>query len=162
MKINKLILGIGVFGSLTLLSCRKEETSVNTQAPTGTESSIASLSAWNTVSSNAGKSTTGSEHSGYINDGLITADVANSGLVLLFSKAAGTDNATSFAEASVDGNYHVETGNIVVNGVVQLKDQQFQYVIFSEDQLKQLADKGYSRDQLVSLSYKQAFALFGN
>jgi hypothetical protein len=162
------------FTLVTLVSCQKDaiDAPVYTEeaaseAVNTTTASTATLSAWMPVSNwNSSKKQTGTSWSGTIDDVSITADIANNGLILAFAKNGNAGQSLLYMQA---GNaywyYQVEQGHIVintetVNGNSIDRNQSFQYVVLSADQLDELSGKGIFRDDLIKLSWEEATALF--
>lgn len=167
MKFLALALGLLVFAS-----CKKNdmtpvqgetETPAVAAAPNGT---TARLSAWQSVNTWSADQAKGTA-AGVIKDAAITADIANHGLVLVFTKKGNIEQSLPYMQAGdIFWSYQVEEGTIIITAdgaagkTANNTDQQFQYVVISKEQLDALESKGQSRNSLVNLSYQTAISLF--
>jgi hypothetical protein len=164
-----LALAIGV---LTIVSCRKEsmqQEEVNTEVPAAAVSTTSSarLSAWQPVNSWSAAKQSASVYTGRIDDAAITAEVVNTGMVLLFAKNGTTTQSLPFKQDdNTYWSYQVEEGSVIVNADAGISkatidnNRQFQYIVLSKDQLDVLEAKGYSRSSLINISYQSASTLF--
>ena len=109
------------------------------------------------------------EFSSTIEDKNITSDVVSKGLVLAFKKSSNSVINLPASEKSglsaYTWYYQVAEGSIVFSadayGLAKApnSNQSFDYFILSEEKIKDLESKGYSKDQLMNLSYSDAAAL---
>jgi hypothetical protein len=118
----------------------------------------------NWTSSKGEKFTT---YSSKVADSTITSAVANSGLVLTFSKNGNNIQALPFQEKGTNDSYwyyQVSKGALTLScdnysGTASLNTAGFKYFIFSTEQLKELEAKGYSKIKLMQLAYEDVAAL---
>ena len=104
-----------------------------------------------------------------IEDKTITSDIASQGLVLAYKKTSGSTVALPCDEKGSNGSYfwyyQISDGNIVFSADAYGKtnkpgrDQGFAYYIISPDKLNDLQTKGYSKAQLMKLTYEEASKL---
>lgn len=168
MKKQKLIVfGFGI--ALLISACRKNDiheaktTSVPTVA-TPAVSNWISLSNWTKQSEE-----NYAVYSNKIEDKAITTAVAEDGLILAFKKTGNTITALPVEEKGDDNSYfwyyQVAEGSLLFNadayGTTETPGatQSFKYYIISSDQLKELELKGYSKAELMRLTYENAQAL---
>jgi hypothetical protein len=104
--------------------------------------------------------------SGSITNTHITPDVVDNGLVLVFAKKGDITQSLPYTDAGdIYWNYQVEEGKILINaaavtGAVKIDRQQaFQYVVVSKEQLDALEAKGVSKSELINFSYKQTLEI---
>jgi hypothetical protein len=159
----------------TIVSCRKDgldEMAFTEETPSAivsqTTAATAVLSDWKPVSTwNTVKKQAGTTWSGTIEDAAITSDIVNNGLILVFAKNGNAGQSLLYMQAGdAYWYYQVEAGRITintetVNGNASIdKDQSFQYVMLSKEQLDELETKGVTRDDLVKLSWEEATTMF--
>ena len=154
--------GFGIM--LLVASCRKNdlvaENNIAPVAQTVASAKFNSLSSWS--SSQAENTRT---YFSKVSDSSITADVAKSGLVLVYKKEGNSVQSLPFQEK--DGKtywyYQVANGSIRINSDnnsgQDLAQQSFAYFIITPEKLASLEAGGKSRFQLLDLSYEQAAAL---
>jgi len=152
----------------SLVACSKSDM----QSPVGTEESAvvttsgSSLATWSSVP-NAGKGTDVA-FAGEIKNNAISADVIESGMVLVFGKANNQIQSLPFQENNTNLRYwyyHVSEGSVLVQASAASKSaevtnaQDFAVVVLKADQLEQLEADGTSRDMLMSMSLEQLNAV---
>lgn len=153
---------------LITTSCKKEDvqqlnTSKTTSASSGNKGSWNSLSTWSTVKADSSTTTYFSN----LSDTAISADVVQSGLVLVFRKTASAIESLPFQDKSTGTYWYYQVsknllridGNNKVSGQ-NADGQAFSYFVFTPQQISNLEAKGKTRLDLMQLSYDQAVALF--
>jgi hypothetical protein len=152
---------------LLATSCKKNDVQSPTAAGTTTTDAVAS--SWKTVSNWSKESAEGyAVYSSNIQDSAITASVAADGLVLVYKN--GTSGAIALpAEEKATGKsyfwyYQVSEGSLLINAdaygsATSPAGQTIKYYVLSADQLSSLEAKGYSKAELMKLSYETASAI---
>lgn len=163
-KILTAMLGAAVVFTACKKSDVKSEALQNQASVSSVSSQWKSLSNWTTQNQEEYK-----VHSNTIEDKSITSDVASKGLVLAYKKTSNSIVALPADEKGSSGSYfwyyQIANGNIAFSadaygdaktpGV----EQSFAYFIISPEKLNELQEKGYSKVQLMKLSYENAAAL---
>jgi len=108
-------------------------------------------------------------YSNSVEDQNITSSVASKGLVLAYKKTSGSIATLPSDEKTANGSYfwyyQISNGNIVFSADAYGQagkpgaEQNFAYFIVSPEKLKDLEAKGYSKAQVMKLSYENAAAL---
>jgi hypothetical protein len=157
------------FALFMFASCRK--TDLQQPNPIENNNNNADMSAWKTVNSwsasNAGRN---DAYTGVISDNSITSEIADNGLVLVYTNDGNAVRQLPYSEQSEGKTYswyyQVSEGRITVsvdaNGdVSNLKLQQgFTYLKLSANQLEELESKGLSAAELFQISYDKALTGF--
>ncbi len=168
---KKITLIAAGFAVLLIASCKKSDTDtivpvVNAGSNTGQEAASAKLSAWQSVElTGTNSKTDGNLYSGSIEDLAITADILNSGLVLLYDKTAeGMQPLPYMQKGNIRWHYDVVEGAISINadaaGNTITGKREFSYVILSTEQLNALEAKGLTKSTLINMDYTTAAGLF--
>ncbi len=168
MKNHKLsILGISMI--LLITSCKKNDVlqpqatkaSASSQKIAGSSVQWKPVSAWTTT-----KMENVSMFSTTIQDTAITAAVAGNGLILVYKKNSAVVNALPYQENGTNNAwyYQVSLNTITINcnsnsAQALGNGHSISYFIISADKIKELADKGHSKIELMQLSYENATAL---
>ncbi len=156
---------------LLITSCKKndvqhEDTMTNSTAIAAP--AITKASEWKSFSNwTSSKEEKFTSHSSKVTDSSITNAVATSGLVLAFSKAGNTIQALPFQEKGANDSYwyyQISKDAITLscdnyNGTAPVNTTEFKYFVFTPEQLKNLETKGYSKLQLLQLTYEEVAAL---
>jgi len=148
-----------------ITSCRKNDVPYN---ETADNIEVSKSSDWKLIANWASeKNEKFSTFTSAIEDGNITTDVVSKGLVLAFTKSGNSINALPYQQSG--GNdaywyYQVSPSSItfLIDAYKEnktLKSTEFKYFIVTPDQLKDLETKGYSRIELMLLTYEDAVAL---
>lgn len=164
------IITAGIF-MIAASSCSKNElrseqlyTAPVVEATAAAAPSTATVSAWQPVSEWSAVQE-GKAHSGSISNAAITTGVADNGLVLVFAQKGNSTQSLPYTDGDVYWNYQVEEGKVVINaagtkdGMTIDRQQAFQYVVLSKEQLDVLETKGITKNELINLSYSQAMEI---
>lgn len=158
-----------VFGLSAVLfatSCRKNDVQAPAETKT-TETAAVQASEWKTASKWSSESEGQyTVYSTAVTDANLTSAIAGKGLVLVYRKT-GNDVAALPLEEKANGGsyfwyYQVSEGNVTLladaYGSVAAPGaaQSFKYFIVSAEKLSELEGKGYSRAELMRLSYENA------
>lgn len=164
---NKNKLAVLTFSAAILFaSCRKNE--LQHQDSHNAAEAVAVTKAWTSdISWNTAKQEKFTVYSGTINDQLISNEITDKGLVLVYKKNGNNIQSLPFEEKGTTDAYwyyQVSNGKIAINcdnyGAEQKVDENaFQYFIISAEQLAALEGKGYPSFKLLQLSYDEASAL---
>jgi hypothetical protein len=161
------IVALGIF-MLAAASCTKDELRSEQEytepvvETTAAAAPAVTVSEWQTVRewSAAQENKT---QSGSISNSTITSDIVDNGLVLVFAKRGDITQSLPYTDGGdIYWNYQVEEGKVLINAsatadVVRIDRQQaFQYIVLSKDQLDAFETKGVSKNDLINFSYKQA------
>lgn len=152
---------------LLVSSCRKEDVAAPNVSKTVSATSVAKASGWmslnNWFSSTTDNSTT---YFSKISDTTITADVAKSGLVLVYVKTGSQTQALPFQDQATNTYwyYQVSNGSLRVNGDNSSANENFKgknilYFVLTSQQVADLESKGKSKLDLMQLTYDQAAVL---
>jgi len=108
-------------------------------------------------------------YSNAVTDTNITSSIASKGLVLAYKKTSNSIVALPSDEKESNNSYlwyyQISDGNIVFSADAYGQaekpgaNQAFAYFVISPEKLKDLETKGYSKAQLMKLSYENAVAL---
>lgn len=154
---------------LLITSCKKNDALNQAVAPAPSAASTAvKTSEWKSISN--WTSTVGEKFTVYttkIEDSTLTQAVANSGLVLVFTKNGNVIKALPFQEKENSDTYwyyQVSKGVIILScdnysGSKSFNTAGFKYFVFSAEQLKNLETKGHSKIELMQLSYDNVATL---
>jgi hypothetical protein len=158
-KIFAAVLG----ATIVFTACRKndlQKEAVQNQASSG----MKTVSSWSSE-----KMDKYTEFSSTVEDKNITSDIVSKGLVLAFKKSSNSVVSLPASEKSglsaYSWYYQVAEGSIVFSadayGLAKepASNQSFDYFVVSEEKIKDLESKGYSKDQLMNLSYSDAASL---
>lgn len=168
MKNYKLPL-LGIALVLLITSCKKEDVRpVNTTGSSALIASKTGASGWNSLSSwSTSKSDNATTYFTSLTDTTITADVARSGLVLVFKKSGTTVQSLPFQDQATNTYwyYQVSKDAVRINGDNSesgrnYSGQVFSYFVFSAQQIADLGAKGKTKFDLMQLNYDQVLALF--
>ncbi|MFL5740696.1 MAG: hypothetical protein ACJ75B_10795 [Flavisolibacter sp.] len=165
---NKKFLAAVFSAAVLVTACKKsdvQQTAVNTPAVAAasvSSSNWKSLSSWNSQPQE--KYTT---YSNKISDSTISAAVAGKGLVLVYKKSGTDISALPFEEKGTSNfwYYQVSQGRLVVlvdtygTTAAPAQGQSIKYFVLSADKLNELQSKGYSKAELMKLSYENAIAI---
>jgi len=164
-------LKLPVFGLAIVLivsSCRKEDVQApNVSKADASATSVAKVSGWmplnNWSSATNDKTTT---YFSKLSDTAINADVAKSGLVLVYVKNGSQTQALPFQDQATNTYwyYQVSKGSVRINGDASSASQNFRgrnifYFVLTSQELSALESKGKSKFDLMQLTYDQAAAL---
>ena len=170
MKNLKLHL-LGLAATVLLFSCKKndllEEELPATPETEAVASSRASISSWQSAASwEKAEESDASVYSFSLTDASLNADVAEKGLVLVYRKGGSAVSSLPFEDdaASQYWYYQVTDGSLTVSCDVTEKgkapaNDSFQFIAFSSAQLSALEEQGYSKLDLMQLTYDNATAL---
>jgi hypothetical protein len=131
---------------------------------TATATPVATVSEWQPVREWSVAQESKSQ-AGTISNAAITTDVVDNGLVLVFAKKGDVAQSLPYTDGDIYWNYQVEAGQVSINAAATTeagkidRQQAFQYIVLSKEQVDALETKGVSRDQLINMSYLQAIAL---
>jgi len=164
-KHNLIAFGFGI--ALLATACKKndvKETSAAAPAAAATTSNWTSPGNW---SKQTEENT--AVYSSKVEDKNITSAIAQGGMVLAFKKNGNDITALPVEEkngtASYFWYYQISEGTIVFNADADgtasspSSANSFKYFIISADQLKDFEQKGYSKAELMRLTYENAQAL---
>jgi hypothetical protein len=164
-KHNLIAFGFGI--ALLATACKKtdvQEAKVQTPQATAVEKNWSSLNNWTRQSEE-----NSAVFSNKVEDPSITAAIAKGGMVLAYKKNGNTITALPAEEkngtASYFWYYQVSEGTIVFNAEANgnatspASSNAFKYFVISAEQLKEFEQKGYSRGELMRLTYENAQAL---
>jgi hypothetical protein len=162
---NKHKILIAFFGTaLVFTACKKNDVQNEALQQTSSTSQSKTVSSWSSQ-----KQDDFTEYSTVLQDKNITEDIASKGLVLAYKKTSDAFVALPYSEKTADGSYswyyQISDGNIAFAAdayeaaKAPSTNQNFSYLIFSEQKLNDLEGKGISKAQLMKLSYKDAAAL---
>ena len=162
-KLKLLVLSLGLI--LLITSCKKSDSQNHDILMNGAPASQASE--WKTVSNWI--SAKGEEFTSYysrIEDTTITNSVANSGLVLAFTKNGNGIYTLPFEEKGTKDfwHYQIHKGAITFSlddysTKQSLTTTGFKYYVFTPEKLKDLEAKGHSKIELIKLSYENVTAI---
>ena len=167
MKKHKILLAF--FGAaLVFASCKKSD--IQPPVSQQMKSVTASGPQWKSLSNWAAQSEDKyTVYSNVVADSNITSSVASKGLVLAFKKTANSIVALPYDEKTSNGSYfwyyQISSSNIVFSAEAFDNAKQpsaelgFAYFIISPEKLNDLEAKGYSRAQLMKLSYDNVATL---
>ena len=156
----------GLSAALVFTACKKQD--VQNEAP---EAAVAApVAEWKSVGNWSAQSQDKyTVYSTTIEDKNITASVAASGLVLAYKKSANGTTALPFEEKGTEGSYfwyyQVSEGNFQIvadaygKAVAPSADQGFNYFVVTAEKLNELNEKGYTKAELMKLTYETAAAL---
>ena len=162
---NKHKLSILALSAVMLVtSCRKIDVTPENALPTPTVTApaIAASSAWK----NAGWGTTadGKGQKATFQDSLISSNVIENGMVLVYKKSGNDIKALPLQEDGAYWYYQASTGDLTIS--VDAADKasttngtSFRYFVISEQKLADLEAAGTSRFKLMDLSFADAEAL---
>jgi hypothetical protein len=146
---------------VALASCEKAELENNTDPLLTKPSEAIQSSKWispqNWSSNDLNYHTT-------LTDKSITPSIVNEGLVLVYTMQNDIPLPLNGQLDQATWLYQVEEGSIEVSATVKEKkpfihDQLFSYIIISKEQLMQLEENGFSKLQLMEMSYEQLSGL---
>lgn len=167
MNRNTIIaLGIILFGaaSCSKNELRSEEIYTEPGIETTPTVSSAAVSGWQQATEWSSPEQNNALQSGRIGSAGISADIADNGLVLVFTKKGEMMQSLPYTDGDIYWNYQVEQGKVVINASATSaakidRQQAFQYVMFSKEQLDMLETKGMMKNELINLSYNQAMQI---
>ena len=171
------IVGLSLMSAVLLFSCKKYDLqdqvattdNAKTTAVTGLrESSWKTLSNWTQV-----EQPSFNLYYTAVKDANITADIANNGAVLVYKKDGLTNSSVQLPYEEKVGNttyywyYQVSEGKVLVScDIYGSADAQylnatsvFKYIPITGDVLTQLEGKGFSRVELMKMTYSQVSSL---
>jgi hypothetical protein len=166
---NKHKILAAVFGAaIVFTACKK--TDVQREAAQNQVSATTTAAQWkplnNWTSQSQEKYTV---YSNTVEDKNISSAIASKGLVLAYKKTSSSVVALPTDEKGSNGSYfwyyQISDGAIVFSadayGTAKTPgaDQSFAYFIVSPEKLNELQEKGYSKAELMKLSYENAAAL---
>lgn len=162
------ILVTALGATLVFASCRKSD--VQADASKNSNSTALASAQWKSLSNWSSESEENyTAYSNSVEDQNITSAVASKGLVLAYKKTSTSVVALPSEEKAGNGSYfwyyQISSGNIVfsANAYEQAEKpgskQSFAYFVISPEKLKDLETKGYSKAQLMKLSYENAAVL---
>jgi hypothetical protein len=128
--------------------------------------SVVRASGWNSLSNwSALKTDSVTTYFSSVSDTAINADVAGSGLVLVYKKNGKDIQALPFQENGTYWYYQISKGSLRINGdnsgsKQNFSGQTFAYFVLTPQQLSDLQIKGKTKFDLMQLSYNQALVLF--
>ncbi|MET0634699.1 MAG: hypothetical protein ABWZ25_01655 [Chitinophagaceae bacterium] len=163
---KKLIIAT-VFSGLVLVSCQKADKEEMYPANNSITETTAKTtgSGWLPVVFTAGSADDKGKVTaeGTLSSDVITDEILADGIVLLFSKDENAVNMLPYQNASTEWNYTVSKGQIDVTAVGNeaVKASSIQYVVVPASKIAELEKTGYSRNDLVNISFEKASALFG-
>ena len=152
--------------TISVVSCKKMEDQYLVEETKAPETAVEwkSVSAWSADDDETSKVFRTS-----ITDNSLTDSVAASGVILAFRKSDNKIESLPFEEKVGDKSfywyYQIAKGSIdiVVEGPASAEQPDlangFNYLIISKEKLLDLETKGYSRDQLMTLTYETATTL---
>ena len=168
-KHNLVAFGFGI--ALLATACKKTDMQ---QAPKEQAAPVAAVTApasnW-TILGNWSKKTEENyaTYSNPVNDKAITAAIAEGGMVLAFMKNGNNITALPVEEKGNGSSsfwyYQVAAGTVVFNAdaygttAAPGAERSFKYYVLTSDQLKDLEQKGYSKAELMRLTYENAQAI---
>jgi hypothetical protein len=165
MNKHNLILGLAVVSLFT--ACRKTDLPVNEMPePKPLTEEAKATDSWKSVSNwtsnTAGNSTSFSSR---MEDALLTKDVVNQGLVLVYMKKDGKVVSLPFTEegSKLSWHYQVSDNVLQVNGdaagTTKVNNEQISYFVISPEKIKSLEAEGTSKIDLMSFTYEKAAAV---
>jgi len=165
---NKHKILVAVLGAaLVFASCKKSDVQANNAAKSSSTSVAAQWKSLNNWSSQSEDQYT--VYSNSVTDSSITSSVASQGLVLAYKKTSSSIVTLPSDESASSGSYfwyyQISNGNIVFSADAYGQaekpgtSQSFAYFVISPEKLNDLQSKGYSKAQLMKLSYENAAAL---
>ncbi len=106
-------------------------------------------------------------YNGSVTDTSLTAAIVADGLVLVYKKSGSEVQSLPVEEAGKFWYYQVSENTLEINceGAESddaVKQQTFQYILLSAEQVADLESKGHSRSDLMTLSHENARALLNN
>lgn len=154
--------------ALSITACKKNDLLQSTQQKAATATLINNTQ-WKSVSAWSGeKEENTTVYSGSLSDTSINAGIASKGLVLVYKKSGNTITALP-AEVKTDKGsyfwyYQVSQGNITLvadaeGTATTPKEEGFTYFAISADKLKTLETQGYTKANLMTLTYENASAI---
>lgn len=164
---NQLVLLLGV--TMLAVACKKDlqsEEQFASQNTTPVATAASTQSAWTTVSgwqSKSGKQTT--TYEAKIDAPAISSGVVANGMVLIYANNGSSIEALPYDQA--DGTswyYQVSEGAIEVSAESKsssknLSGTSLRYFVISAEKLASLEGQGYSKSDLMQLSYSKAESL---
>jgi hypothetical protein len=156
MKAIKLI---GLILILAITSCKKSDLNESNENQTP-ELSLATATTQEWQVTNDWKAS-GNLHESTISNSAITEDIAANGLVLIYIK--DIHGSAVLLPARIEQTnwfYQVENGLVQINAVQKdgtafKNDQTFSFVLFSQDQLNRIAEKGITKFDLMKMDREQ-------
>lgn len=163
---NKHKLSILALAAVMLVtSCRKiDVTPENSMpAPTVTVPNAAASSAWRTAGS-WGTSNEGKSQRATFQDSVISSNVIENGMVLVYKKSGNDIKALPLQEGGAYWYYQASKGDLTISVDAAEKTSNtngtsFRYFVISEQKLAELEAAGKSRFELMDLSFADAEAL---
>ncbi|MFL5787159.1 MAG: hypothetical protein ACJ748_03830 [Flavisolibacter sp.] len=170
----------GVAIVLFLFSCKKNDMQAPVTQSTTTNTakinvdstqSLKSSSAWTALSNwQVANQQSFNLYYKSIPEAKITSAVASNGLVLVYKKSANNTivrlpfEEKTGSQLSNYWYYQVSNGKVLIsrdsyNNAQASSQDNFQYVIFTPDQLAKLEAKGYDRNKLMGISYEEVVKL---
>lgn len=149
---------------LLIASCKKQDVQLNSASKTTAISSVGATktSGWNSLTNwSSAKNGNTTTYFSTISDTAITADVAKSGLVLVYTKNGSAVQSLPFQDKSTNTNwyYQVSKGSVRINGdnnaSQNFSGQNFSYLVLTSQQLSSLQEKGKTKLDLMQMPYDQ-------
>ena len=154
-----------IISAFVLASCQKHNDELYKTETVTTADATISKSGWQSVSLQGGTpNARGLATSvALLPAKAINEDVLADGIVLLFGKTDATVNTLPFSGSGTDWNYNVSNGviDLSVSSSNSLSTASVLYVILNTAQVSALEKSGYSRNDLLNISYEKAKVLFG-